>query len=122
MLVFGQSRRLTCTSRPRTAPQGSTTGEDYTGGRDAEGIVKYVNEKTGLNRKVKKTPSAVVDLTPANFDAVVNGDKHVFLEFYAPWWCVFFGLVLSARFMQLAYRPPCVGIASPHKEPHPQWM
>ena len=85
-MVFGQSRRLTCTSRPRTAPQGSTTGEDYTGGRDAEGIVKYVNEKTGLNRKVKKTPSAVVDLTPANFDEVVNGDNNVLVKFYAPWW------------------------------------
>lgn len=66
--------------------QGSTTGEDYTGGRDADGIVKFVNEKTGLTRKVKKTPSAVVDLTPSNFDSVVSGDKHVFLEFYAPWW------------------------------------
>lgn len=47
--------------------------------------MQWVNGKTGLNRKVKKTPSAVVDLTPANFDAVVNGDKAVFLEFYAPW-------------------------------------
>lgn len=68
--------------------QGQTTPEEYTGGRDADGIVKFINGKTGLSRKVKKTPSAVVDLTPANFDSVVNGDKHAFLEFYAPWWWV----------------------------------
>jgi len=27
----------------------------------------------------------VVDLTPENFDSVVDGSKHVFAEFYAPW-------------------------------------
>ncbi len=66
-------------------PKGSTTPEEYTGGRDAEGIVKFVNDKAGLSRRVKKTPSAVVTLTPANFDAVVNGDKDVLVKFYAPW-------------------------------------
>lgn len=66
--------------------QGSTTPEDYTGGRDAEGIVKFVNDKAGLSRKVKKAPSAVVTLTPANFDSVVDGSKHVLAKFYAPWW------------------------------------
>ena len=29
--------------------------------------------------------AAVVDLTPDNFDTVVNGDKNVLVEFYAPW-------------------------------------
>jgi len=29
--------------------------------------------------------SSVVDLTPANFDSVVDGSKHVFVEFFAPW-------------------------------------
>eukprot|EP00730_Choanoeca_flexa_P004599 TRINITY_DN11745_c0_g3_i1.p1 TRINITY_DN11745_c0_g3~~TRINITY_DN11745_c0_g3_i1.p1 ORF type:complete len:351 (+),score=107.48 TRINITY_DN11745_c0_g3_i1:1097-2149(+) len=29
--------------------------------------------------------SNVVDLTPDNFDDVVNGDKPAFVEFYAPW-------------------------------------
>lgn len=28
---------------------------------------------------------AVVDLTPENFDSVVDGSKHVFVEFFAPW-------------------------------------
>jgi len=27
----------------------------------------------------------VVDLTPENFDQVVDGSKAVFVEFYAPW-------------------------------------
>ena len=27
----------------------------------------------------------VVDLTPSNFDSVVDGSKHVFVEFFAPW-------------------------------------
>eukprot|EP01125_Pyxidicula_operculata_P004175 TRINITY_DN1610_c0_g2_i1.p1 TRINITY_DN1610_c0_g2~~TRINITY_DN1610_c0_g2_i1.p1 ORF type:complete len:353 (-),score=95.49 TRINITY_DN1610_c0_g2_i1:86-1144(-) len=29
--------------------------------------------------------SNVVDLTPENFDTVVDGSKHVFVEFFAPW-------------------------------------
>jgi len=29
--------------------------------------------------------SSVVDLTPDNFDSVVDGSKHVFVEFFAPW-------------------------------------
>jgi protein disulfide-isomerase-like protein len=29
--------------------------------------------------------SFVVDLTPENFDQVVDGSKHVFVEFFAPW-------------------------------------
>jgi protein disulfide-isomerase A6 len=66
--------------------QGSTTPEEYTGGRDADGIIKFVNEKTGLTRKIKKAPSAVVTLSPENFDSVVNGDKNVLVKFYAPWW------------------------------------
>lgn len=34
----------------------------------------------------------VVDLTPDNFDAVVDGSKHVFVEFYAPWCAIVLGL------------------------------
>lgn len=29
---------------------------------------------------------AVVDLTPSNFDEVVNGHKFAFVEFFAPWY------------------------------------
>jgi len=30
--------------------------------------------------------AAVVDLTPDNFDTVVNGHKYAFVEFFAPWY------------------------------------
>src|SRR5688572_23297131 len=30
--------------------------------------------------------SNVVELTPDNFDTVVDGSKHVFVEFFAPWY------------------------------------
>ena len=29
--------------------------------------------------------SDVVILDETNFDTIVNGDKHVFIEFFAPW-------------------------------------
>lgn len=29
--------------------------------------------------------AGVVDLTPENFDSVVDGSKAVFVEFFAPW-------------------------------------
>jgi len=68
-------------------PKGETKNpEDYNGGRTAEDIVSFVNGKAGTNARVKKTPSYVVDLTPANFDKYVLDDKKsVFIEFYAPW-------------------------------------
>lgn len=60
--------------------------EDYNGGRTAETIVSWVNEKVGTNKKVKKAPSVVTDLTPDNFDSIaLDKTKHVMVEFYAPW-------------------------------------
>jgi len=65
---------------------GSTTGEDYNGGRTAADMVDFINKKTGLNGKFKEAPTAVVVLTPDNFDAVVKDEnKDVLVEFYAPW-------------------------------------
>jgi len=67
-------------------PKGSSTPEDYNGGRAAEDIINFINEKAGTNARVKKAPSAVVDLTDANFDSIVlNSKKDVLAEFYAPW-------------------------------------
>ena len=38
-----------------------------------------------LSVLVSISASDVVVLTEKNFDSVVNGDSHVFVEFYAPW-------------------------------------
>lgn len=76
-------------------PKGSTTPVDYEGGRTADTIVSWVNEKTGLTRKIKKAPSAVVELTAANFDSIaMDPTKDVLVGFTAPWcghWYVFWG-------------------------------
>ena len=66
-------------------PKGSTTPVDYEGGRTADTIVSWVNEKVGTNRKVKIPPSHVATLTAENFDATVLGSKAALVEFYAPW-------------------------------------
>eukprot|EP01041_Mallomonas_annulata_P005569 gene5569-11210_t len=67
-------------------PKGSTTPEDYTGSRNAESIVKWINDKIGTKRKIKKEPTAVVDLTASNFDSIAfDPTKNVLVEFYAPW-------------------------------------
>jgi len=67
-------------------PKGSTTPEAYEGGRTADDIIKFINGKAGTRAKVVKPPSAVVDLTPANFDAIaLDPTKDVLVEFFAPW-------------------------------------
>lgn len=66
-------------------PKGSTTPEDYNGGRTAETIIKWVNDKVGTSRKLKKAPSAVAALTTDDFEAQALGAKGALVEFYAPW-------------------------------------
>lgn len=67
-------------------PKGSTDAEEFEGGRSADTIVKWVNEKIGTNKKVKKAPTSVTVLEAADFDSVVmDPSKHVMVEFYAPW-------------------------------------
>jgi len=67
-------------------PKGSTTPEEYNGGRDVESLSAFVTEKTGARSKVKKVTSNVVVLDSANFDKVVlDSSKDVLVEFYAPW-------------------------------------
>ncbi|EFA84124.1 SNF2-related domain-containing protein [Heterostelium album PN500] len=64
----------------------SKEAKDYNGMRSIEEIVTFVNNAAGTNVRVKKAPSNVIDLTPENFDAeVLNKDKDVLVEFYAPW-------------------------------------
>jgi len=58
----------------------------YQGERNADGIINFINQKTGLNARVKKDLSLVVDLEESNFEEVVlNSGKFVFVEFFAPW-------------------------------------
>jgi len=67
-------------------PKGTTTPQDYDGGRTFEDITKFVEEKTGVRGNVKKAFSHVVVLDESNFDSVVNDKtKNVLVEFYAPW-------------------------------------
>lgn len=68
---------------PKNAPVNPI---DYDGGRTADTIVQWVNKKIGTSRRVKKAPSAVMDLDSSSFDGVVmDPAKSVLVEFYAPW-------------------------------------
>lgn len=66
-------------------PKGSTTPEEYNGGRTADTIISWVNDKIGTNRKLKAVPSFVTVLNEDNFDHLVLGSKAALVEFYAPW-------------------------------------
>jgi protein disulfide-isomerase A6 len=66
--------------------KGSTTPEDYNGGREAADLIDWINQQAGTRAKITKAASAVKILTPENFDSVVlDSSKDVFIEFYAPW-------------------------------------
>jgi len=67
-------------------PKGKTEAEDYSGGREANDIIEFINNKAGTRARVSKAPSDVTILNPSNFDAIVKDvNKHVLVEFYAPW-------------------------------------
>lgn len=67
-------------------PKNSDAPEAYSGGRSAEDILAFINERTGLARRLSKAPSAVTHLNAANFHGtVMNPDKHALVAFVAPW-------------------------------------
>jgi len=67
-------------------PKGSTKPEDYQGGRTADDIITFINNKVGTRVKAKKAASAVTILDDTNFDKIVmDPTKDVLVEFYAPW-------------------------------------
>lgn len=61
----------------------------YSGGRTVDDLIKFVNERVPTASRAKAPAPAksnVVVLTPDNFDKVVKDqNKHVLVEFYAPW-------------------------------------
>jgi len=59
--------------------------EEYQGGRQAEGIISWINQKVGSARRLKSTPSNVQALTTDTFEKVALGAKGALVEFYAPW-------------------------------------
>ncbi len=67
-------------------PAGSLTPEAYTGGRSDKDFVDFINKNAGLKGFIRTAPTAVVTLTPENFDSVVfNAKANVLVEFFAPW-------------------------------------
>lgn len=67
-------------------PAGSSTPEDYEGGRSIDAFVEYVNGRIGSAKKVKSAPTSVPELTASDFDAVVgDASKARLVEFYASW-------------------------------------
>ncbi|KAK4799244.1 hypothetical protein SAY86_024609 [Trapa natans] len=67
-------------------PKGSLEPKKYEGARTAESLAEFVNNEGGTNVKIAAVPSNVVVLTADNFDEVVlDENKDVLVEFYAPW-------------------------------------
>jgi len=66
--------------------KGSTSPTDYSGAREANDIIEFINGQAGTRAKIAKPASAVTVLNPQNFDSIVlDKTKDVFVEFYAPW-------------------------------------
>ncbi|KAL3638259.1 hypothetical protein CASFOL_017630 [Castilleja foliolosa] len=67
-------------------PKGSLEPKKYEGGRTAEILAEFINSEEGTNVKIASVPSSVVVLSPDNFDEIVlDENKDVLVEFYAPW-------------------------------------
>jgi protein disulfide-isomerase A6 len=87
-------------------PKGSTTPEEFEGGRTADTIVKWVNSKIGTSKVVRKPPTAVTVLDEATFDSIaLDPTKTVLVEFYAPWCGHCKVSPHSSHFYRLAHRP-----------------
>ncbi|OZJ05272.1 hypothetical protein BZG36_01960 [Bifiguratus adelaidae] len=70
-------------------PKGVTSPdqvEAYSGGRDLESLSAFIRDKTGLRARVKPVRSDVRVLVDSTFgDIVMDKEKNVLVEFYAPW-------------------------------------
>lgn len=72
--------------------------------RTAEGLLKFVNEKTGMAKKLKgERPTAATQITADSFKSITSSaDKVAFIGFFAPWCghvrlCFFSSLSTSLR-------------------------
>lgn len=60
--------------------------EDYKSGRDLDSLSGFIQQKVGLRSKAAKSDSKVVTLTDSTFNKIVlDEEKDVLVEFYAPW-------------------------------------
>ncbi|EXC13336.1 Protein disulfide isomerase-like 2-2 [Morus notabilis] len=67
-------------------PKGFLEPKKYEGARGAEALAEFVKKEGRTNVKIAAVPSNVVVLTPHDFDEIVlNNEKDVLVEFYAPW-------------------------------------
>lgn len=67
-------------------PKGSTSAEEYSGGRDIKDLVSFIESKSGARANKAAFKTAVEDLDSTNFDSVaLDKTKDVLVEFYAPW-------------------------------------
>lgn len=63
--------------------------EEVTAGRTAEDLLKYINKKTGLSKRLKVAESSVTTLTEANFKSVALSKSNAALVgFFAPWYVI----------------------------------
>ncbi|XP_002732815.1 protein disulfide-isomerase A4-like [Saccoglossus kowalevskii] len=69
---------------------------NYEGPREEEGIVKYMKEQADPNWK--PPPEAVITLTEANFDEIVNEAELILVEFYAPWFVGCTGSTIQSKY------------------------
>ncbi|KAG5180837.1 disulfide-isomerase precursor-like protein [Tribonema minus] len=67
--------------------KGSTKGEDFNAARKADAIVEAVNQKAGVQRRIKPAVSAVTELTSSNFNTVALDPAKTVLVFFGAPWC-----------------------------------
>ncbi len=63
----------------------SLVSEEYKGYKDFTSIKNYIRYKSKIIPLKDQFSSNIIETTDLNYDSVVNGSKHVFIIFTAPW-------------------------------------